>query len=198
MPGTPIPPAVLEAARRASAVEPELLNSERIEATFGSYGIDVVEDRPGLRLASLYSQTGDEKICRTFAAASLNSEHRELLEELEAIASGHSIGATFRRGGWRVAKKTVYTGTVPLQTLRPEVATAMRLRPPHELATHTYLLTLDKDGHSLDYAIILELHHPDYLSAAALSALFPETPGSDSTISADAIHDLVRLFELNR
>ena len=198
MPGTPIPPAVLEAARHASAVEPELLNSERIEATFGSYGIDIVEDRPGLRLASLYSLAGDEKTCRTFAAASLNSEHRELLTELEAIASGHSIGATFRGGGWRVAKKTVYTGTVALQMLRPEVAAAMRLEPPHELATHTYLLTLDKDGHSLDYAIILELHHPDYLNVAALSTLFPDSPGGDSTINADAIHELVRLFRLNR
>ncbi|MEM8817475.1 MAG: hypothetical protein AAGE85_16755 [Pseudomonadota bacterium] len=196
MPAKPIPPAVLEAARHATAVEPELLNSERIEARFGSYGIDLIEDREGLRLASLYSSNNGNKVCRTFAAVCVNGEHRELLPELEAIGGGRSIGATFRRNGWAVAKRTLYTGTATLAALREEVAAAMRLAPPESLALHVYQLVLDKNGRRIDYATILELHHPQYIDAAELAALFPEG-AADSTINRDAVRELLTLFELN-
>jgi hypothetical protein len=38
-----VSPAVLTAALSACAVEPELLNSERIEERFGNYGVEILE-----------------------------------------------------------------------------------------------------------------------------------------------------------
>ena len=44
-----------------------LLNSERIERKFGSYGIDVLRNDDAVRMSNLYSLRDGEKICRTFA-----------------------------------------------------------------------------------------------------------------------------------
>src|SRR5262245_52025727 len=58
----------LPALLQAQPAGRELLNSERIAAKFGSYGIEVLEQTDGTRVSNLYSGTGAEKICRTFAA----------------------------------------------------------------------------------------------------------------------------------
>ena len=50
---------LLELALAASA-SAQILNSERIEQTFGSYGIDVLYSDEVLRLSNLYSELGDQ------------------------------------------------------------------------------------------------------------------------------------------
>src|SRR5690606_34722880 len=54
-------PAPVEVPQR------ELLNSERIERRFGSYGIDVLQSDGRYRVSNLYSVHDGAKICRTFA-----------------------------------------------------------------------------------------------------------------------------------
>ena len=59
----------LVAQLHASAQAPvrELLNSERIAATFGSYGVEVLEQNGAVRVSNLFSGEGEERVTRTFA-----------------------------------------------------------------------------------------------------------------------------------
>src|SRR5262245_20843411 len=69
----------------------ELLNSERIEQKFGSYGIEVLRSDTRARAADLFSTAtsggGEQRTCRTFAvtrypdeiAPAFAAEHREIL-----------------------------------------------------------------------------------------------------------------------
>lgn len=165
--------SVLAAALSACVVEPELLNSERIQAQFGSYGIDIISFESGIRRASLYSTESSLPVCRTYAIvqfdevpqAAIGSEHSE-------VVAGASIGATFRDNGWRVYKETRYLGQ---QTIDPDphgVYTLMRLGTAEPLAVHVYRLLLKKQSKVIEYATIIEAHHPDYLGLDQLEALF--------------------------
>ena len=51
----------------------ELLNSERIAAEFGSYGVDVLEQDEHVRVSNLFSGSAENKICRTFAVVRFGS-----------------------------------------------------------------------------------------------------------------------------
>ena len=62
---TTIPTPVLAVALHACTTEPELLNSERIAQTFGSYGIDVLQADGALRRSNLYSVSDGLRTCRT-------------------------------------------------------------------------------------------------------------------------------------
>ena len=166
-------PIVFAAALSACAVEPEALNSERIEQRFGSYGVDVLQYSAGIRRSSLYSVAGDERICRTYAVvrfrdeniAGVTSEHAEVL-------AGQSIGATFKASGWHIQKTTLYVGALELQADQHPIARLMHLRQGTELAMHAYQLVLEQGDQSIDYATIVEVHHPDYLSPAELGRLY--------------------------
>ena len=48
----------------------------------------------------------------------------------------------------------------------------MRLSGAHDLALHVYQLLLVRDEQALEYATILEAHHPEYLIETALRELF--------------------------
>ena len=184
MPAKPIPQAILDAALCASAVESEVLNSERIEARFGSYGIDVIRDGGGQRLASLYSGSGGERICRTFASVRRHARGRDSIDAEQAdIAAGRSIGARFRESGWSVAKRTLLAGAVPISRLIAEVRRRMRLTAEASVAVHAYQLVLDRERHRIDYATIMEAHHPDYLTVDALRELYSLTRAADVRIA---------------
>ena len=43
------------------------LNSDAIKASFGSYGVEVIDQAAGTRVANLYSGHGADKVCRTLA-----------------------------------------------------------------------------------------------------------------------------------
>ncbi len=155
----------------ASCLAPEpLLNSERIEQAFGSYGIEVLESDGVVRVSNLYSVEGDEKICRTFAVVRYPAEIDPLFAaEHDLILSGESIGAVFKQRGWTVKKHHLYMGELPAS---PRVAGLMRLADAPPLATHIYVLEVVKGEAAFEYARIEEAHHPDYLTLDDLRSIY--------------------------
>lgn len=194
MSAKPIPEPIRTAARTASAQGPQLLNSERIRDRFGSYGIEILADRNGLRRANLYSHADGGKTCRTFALVHTLNAPRDIAAEHAAISSGRSIGATFRDSGWTVAKKTLLTGSAALAEIDPDVSRLMRLAGTECIAVHAYHLIIEQHGQAITYATILELHHPDYLGEDELATLFSSS--SDATASPATVTELLRRFEL--
>ncbi len=184
---TTFPPAVLAAVLSACATEPVLLNSERIEHRFGSYGIEVLASEAGLRRSSLYSLEGDLPTCRTYAVVrfvdQLDDHYRE---EHAKVLAGNSIGAIFRSHGWDVHKQTIYIGSLALPADSTSIADLMRITGPRDLAMHVYQLLLVRNEHSFEYATIIETHHPEYLSENDLHELYeydPTTATSPGIIS---------------
>lgn len=174
MHGNQVPRSVVAAALSACAIEPELLNSERIQERFGSYGIEVLGNEPGLRRSNLYSYEGQLYTCRTYAVvrfvdeadAVIGSEHAQIL-------AGNSIGAIFKAKGWSIHKETLHIGTATTGAGGSRVASLMHLGEPAVLAMHVYRLLLTKDDLAIDYATIVELHHPEYLVTSDLLQMYP-------------------------
>ena len=150
----------------AAAPARELLNSERIEQTFGSYGIEVLESDGAVRVSNLYSEQGAERICRTFAVVRYPADvPPELTAEHETIVAGGSIGATFAARGWTVVKTHRYFGEVPTTS---RLRALMGGTAADRLAVHVYALDVVKSGARYEYARIAEVHHPDYLDLRAV------------------------------
>jgi hypothetical protein len=167
---TPLFIAAIAVAAVAQPVPRELLNSERIAAAFGSYGIEVLEQTDSSRVSNLYSGAGDEKACRTFAAVryQLMMDPRVSAEHA-AIVGGGSIGAVFIAAGWEVRKTHLrYSET----WAPPRLASLMRVAEGTPLATHIYALDVAKDGQVIEYATLVEIHHPDYLTVEALAEIY--------------------------
>jgi hypothetical protein len=174
MHGEPVPSSIAAAALSACAIEPELLNSERIEERFGSYGIEVLSERPGLRKSALFSGHGSERTCRTYAVVRfVDATDAKIDSEHEQVLAGDSIGAIFKAGGWTIRKETLHIGATELPAVGCEIVASMRLGDPSKVAMHVYRLLLRKDDEAIDYATISEFHHPDYLNLADLRTLYP-------------------------
>jgi hypothetical protein len=179
MHGEKVPVSVVAAALSACAIEPELLNSERIEEQFGSYGIDVLSSEPGLRRSALYSNESGNHTCRTYAVVRLVEKPDAIIgSEHAQILAGNSIGAIFKASGWAIHKETLYIGTAGTDAGDGHLASLMRLAAGREVAMHVYRLLLQKDGQAIDYATIIELHHPDYLGEDDLRDMYPVDAGS--------------------
>lgn len=170
----PLVGAAILAGMLGGACVPEapgpLLNSERIEQTFGSYGIAVVYSDASLRLSNLYSLENDEKITRSFAIVGYpESIDPAYAAEHETILAGGSIGATFEAAGWDVVKMrhAFYTTTI-----WRDLVPAMRVEPGTPLATDAYELEIARGDEHFDYATIIELQHPDYLTLEALERIY--------------------------
>lgn len=165
----------------------QILNSERIEQTFGSYGIEVLYTDDALRLSGLYSTHDGKNVIRTFAIvgypAAVDDEIAALHRE---IVAGGSIGAVFEAAGWTVLKsRHVY-----FRTTIPAVARTMHLPDATEFAAHAYRLAVQSSLKRHDYAWIIEIHHPEYLSGADLVAIYG--PPASSVLPDDA-RDLLAL-----
>ena len=185
MRNTHFPPSVLAAALSACATESVILNSERIEQRFGSYGIEVLASEAGLRRSSLFSYDGDSATCRTYAVVQFAKQHDERYDDAHSkVLSGDSIGATFKEDGWDIRKDSMYVGSIRLPQSSTEVGELMRLTGAHDLALHVYRLVLVREGVAFDYATILEVHHPEYLSEQDLRGLF-EYEASNALAAAD-------------
>jgi hypothetical protein len=168
-----VPLPVLAAALSACVAEPELLNSERIMARFGSYGVDVLTDTETLRRSNLYSEQDGTRICRTYAVVTFTNARSDAVRDEHArIVAGESIGATFRAHGWQIFKETLYVGNVSLPSAEHPVAALMHIDGNQPLAMHVYRLLLRKGDTVIDYATITEAHHPDYLDLPSLAQLF--------------------------
>ncbi len=158
-----------------------LLNSERIEETFGSYGVDVLQSSEEGRVSSLYSVSGNDKITRTFAVVKFSGPtRRAFADEHSQVAAGQSLGAVFKSAGWEIGKISYFVGEMEIPAKYGLLAELMQIGLPQFLAAHVYQFVIRKDDRSYDYATIAELHHPDYLSAADLEAVYGEIIFDDS------------------
>jgi hypothetical protein len=173
MHGNNLPRSVVAAALDACAHESERLNSERIADRFGSYGVDVVTSEPGLRRSNLYSSEHGDRICRTYAVVRFVDEPDALIDAEHAqILAGKSIGAIFKASGWTILKETLHIGAVRLDDGNHSVAALMGLERGADVAMHVYRLVLSKNNQVIEYATLIELHHPDYLDQSDLLDLY--------------------------
>lgn len=187
----PIPHVVLAAALSACSLQPELLNSQRIEQRFGSYGIEVLSQNDGVRRSNLYSSSLGIRTCRTYAVVSFVDSATELAEEHQAVMAGQSIGSTFQSAGWQIQKINSYIGNLQLPGPDHTISKLMNLESDALLGMHAYWLMLHKGTESVHYATIVETHHPDYLDVAELRDLYPLDAPSE--MSPDDVQTLLQL-----
>ncbi|MDX1403757.1 MAG: hypothetical protein R3192_04430 [Woeseiaceae bacterium] len=172
---------ILWALLAACGSQEQLLNSERIERKFGSYGLDVLKANAALRVSSLYSGSGDAKITRTFAVVRFTRRTVRAYEQEHAqIMAGGSIGAVFKAADWDIEKINVFIGEMEVPAKYPLLSELMQIELPKFLAAHVYVLVVRKQERSYEYATIVELHHPDYLTADDLQAIYGEIVFDDS------------------
>lgn len=151
------------------------LNSERIQQRFGNYGVEILQSHPQLRISNLYSETDGRRTCRTYAIVEFAQPIDPAIAELHRkIESGQSIGTTLRDGGWTIEKRLEYIGDIAVTERQAKIAELMRIGIPTSLAMHIYGFVANKDGKSIEYATIVEIHHPDYLDSTELRAIYGE------------------------
>ncbi|MDH4072514.1 MAG: hypothetical protein OEV41_05350 [Gammaproteobacteria bacterium] len=185
-----VPCALLVLALAACQAGNPLLNSERIERKFGSYGVEVLATAGNRRVTSLYSGSGNEKTMRTYAVVEFPGPARpEYRKEHDAIVGGESIGSTFERAGWEIRKQSTFMGELDVPASYELIGQLMGIDLPATLAVHEYLFIIERDERSFHYAKIVELHHPAYLDAAELEALYGVIVLDDS--NRDRIHDFI-------
>lgn len=169
----------------ACGSQDSLLNSERIERTFGNYGVDVIQSSDQGRVSSLYSGSGDDKITRTFAVVRFSGRmRRAFAAEHAQVQSGRSIGAVFESAEWQIEKINIFVGEMEVPAKYGLLSELMQINLPKFLAAHVYELTISKEGRSYEYATIVELHHPDYLAVKDLKAIYGEIIFDDSNRSS--------------
>ncbi len=172
----------------ARAADADLLNSERIEQRFGSYGVQVLESGPRLRISNLFSGGADERIGRTFAVVTYPATINPRLErEHGLILAGGSIGAVLAAHGWRVDKTHLYYGELDSG---PRVERLMGGLAPTKLAVHVYALDAVRDDARIRYAVLAEVHHPDYLRLEDLVEIYGEVAIGGET-DAQAVAELL-------
>lgn len=148
----------------ACAARPVPLNSERIKQRFGSYGVEILVADDSSRISNLFSNEPSGRVCRTYAVVKFAPDtDPAFIDEHAAILSGASLGATFKARGWAVEKQTLHIGTFAGTRRRAQINTLMAIADGTELAMHIYRLLVSKDDERFEYAVIAEVHHPDYL-----------------------------------
>lgn len=186
MPLSRVGSSLVALALGACAESAELLNSERIEAEFGTYGIDVLAYADGLRRASLYSTHDGSKIARTYAIVHFDEVPEAMRDNEHArILDGGSIGATLKAAGWSLRKETLYIDTVNPGTDVHGIRRLMQLDGAPALAMHVYRLHIRKDAQQIDYATIIEVYHPAYMTQDRLRAIY--AADDDSLADDDTI-----------
>jgi len=187
-------PAVLAAALSACATETVLLNSQRIERQFGSYGIDVLASEAGLRRSSLYSIEGSARICRTYAIVSFKEElDSSYGPEHSKVLAGNSLGEVFKAKGWSMHKQTLHIGSFEIDRSAFEINQLMRFTADQTLALHVYQLLLAKDEQIFEYATIVEAHHLDYLTQSELLNIYHYD--DSESLSSDSLAELIDLLK---
>jgi hypothetical protein len=157
----------------ACSSEPELLNSERIELRYGNYAVRVLYSDERQRVSSLYSAGIEGEVCRTFAVVDfmLPLDSR-LAAEHRAILAGGSIGQVFRQAGWQTEKYTLSIRETPAGDYNVQIPGLMQLDPAEPLAMHRYRFEVTRGKLRIPYAVITEIHHPDYLTVQQLHQIY--------------------------
>jgi hypothetical protein len=153
----------------------QLLNSERIFQQFGSYGIELINQENDFRQTSLYSESEQGRVTRTFATVKFLEPVNPGIEPLhELILKGSSIGSTFKADGWHIDKYGLLIDELEIKPAN-SVFGLMHLEKPQRLALHLYLFSISKPSDpAINYALIAELHHPDYMSIHTLHEIYED------------------------
>ncbi len=170
------------------------MNSDNIEARFGSYGVEIITQAGNRRLANLYSEHEGAKICRTLALTCfLESPPLELTAAHQKILGGSSLGATLRSEGWRVVKSDAafaqcIAGSDFARLSHNTVA------PGATLAVQLYKLQAVSESQRHDYAVVVEAYHPQHIppsnAAPALEALCSRLQG-EAKQALEALGDVL-------
>ena len=148
-------------------------NSERIRHKFGSYGIEVLENSPGLRVSSLYSLHNGIKVNRTFAVVAYpETIEPAFRQEHDAIINGESIGDVFRHNGWLIDKRHQYFGEIETPPGHFIISSHSPNPVKTRSAIHVYSLMVKKDDSEFQYASIAEIHHPEFLQLEDLAGIY--------------------------
>ena len=140
------------------------LNSERIEAQFGSYGVEVLFQSDHCRMSDLYSADDDQNITRTLAIVALPERVTDSLTAAhKKIRAGASLGSTLKAHGWTVHKQPVWVGELPASAGSGWLGRRMNLEKGIPLAAQAYQLGVSKAGEEMVYVNILEIYHPEYV-----------------------------------
>ena len=166
------------------------MNSDKIRERFGHYGVELLEQSPRTRLASLYSLSDEQRITRTLALTRFELPAHPAVEEQDAqIRSGESIGATLRQAGWTVVKNKTTDCQVTAgrrfallggSTLNPEAGVLLRV----------YSLSVLKGDLAIDYATIAEAYHCEHIAPSS------ELPPADAVIASLAGSQALALTDL--
>lgn len=175
-------PGWSQASEKSTDLSSKLLNSQRIADRFGNYGIDVLSQDQDYRISDLYSEHKGLRTTRTLAVVDFLSPISPAISNLHAsVLGGQSLGATFKGNGWKVSKINIALESLHINDGTKKVQGWMQLVGDIDLAMHVYLLRISKDssetepGQVIDYAVIAELHHPDYLDLQALKKIHGES-----------------------
>lgn len=159
------------------------LNSERIAATFGSYGVRVLDATAERRISSLESIEDGRPVTRTLAIVTFEPDAPAAIAGLHAqIVDGASIGATFRDAGWTIDKPLIGIDEVSIPQSSLAMASLMNVPLPISAGLHAYRFHISKGDVSVRYATIVEIHHPDYLSADDLERIYGRTAQRAATV----------------
>jgi hypothetical protein len=150
-----------------------LLNSERIQSCFGSYGVEVLEQQGNLRISSLYSLAAEIRITRTLAISEFASDLPEDLQPVyQAIRAGASMGSSLEAAGWRVEKRHRYFGEVPVSDAFRCMSGLPESHPVRILAVQVYDLYVLREDEEVRFALLAELHDPRYLTLQDLQQIY--------------------------
>ncbi len=177
--------------------ETTLLNSDQIMQKFGSYGVEVLSQSDGVRLANLYSQHDQLAICRTLAVTRFHEPTPSSLAEADShIRQGESIGMTLKEAGWSVDKHVATECLAPAGKYF-EALTAGTVPRGTEITVRVYTLRTTQGQQSVDYAAIAEAYHPAHITSESSQHCTTETWQRLSELEAEALSALLKSLDKN-
>ena len=165
-----------------------LLNSERIEKKFGSYGIEIIENTGSSRVSFLYSldkncqqnlslkETQIGIHCKQYKTLAIVKflDTNDVIDEHTKILKGASIGATFKNQNWIIKKENILISEI--HNKENQIINEWSNNPDLEkFAIQIYDISLKKNQLQLKYAQIIEIHNPNYLIIDDLIEIYDES-----------------------
>ena len=165
-----------------------LLNSERIEKKFGSYGIEIIENTGSSRVSFLYSldkncqqnlslkETQIGIHCKQYKTLAIVKflDTNDVIDEHTKILKGASIGATFKNQNWIIKKENILISEI--HNKENQIINEWSNNPDLEkFAFQIYDISLKKNQLQLKYAQIIEIHNPNYLIIDDLIEIYDES-----------------------
>jgi hypothetical protein len=126
-----------------------------------------------LRISSLYSLDGEQRITRTLAISEFAREMPEDLQPVyQSIQDGASMGSSLEAAGWRVEKRHRYFGEVPISNAFRCMSGLPESDSNQVLAVQVYDLYVARGQQKIRFALLAELHDPRYLTLPDLRQIY--------------------------